>query len=240
MKPILYAATAAALLMPLAASAQFLGNEDMSITQPKMTGQFWAPKPITVTPYVAPNKPHWKLSEILAAHSGQSDWVQPIVRNKDQEADYISMGAGKKTFLADAKALGLGATLQDRLMWSQMRMSLTDIMDVTGANYTFLLNGRPPAANWTAFFNPAEKVRLRLINGSSMTTFDVRIPGMPLTVISADDSDVKPVTVSEFRIGVAETYDVIVQPPKTPPTQFLPKPRTAAVTRGQRLRPAWA
>ena len=69
----------------------------MAVTQPQMTGQYWAPKPTTLTPYTAPNKPHWKLSEILAAHKGQSDWVQPIVRNKDQVADYISMGAGKKT-----------------------------------------------------------------------------------------------------------------------------------------------
>src|SRR5579871_3137942 len=97
MKPILYAATAVALLMPLSASAQSLGKEDMAVSAPKMTGQFWAPKPAELTPYVAPNKPHWKLSEILAAHKGQSDWVQPIVRNKDQVADYISMGAGQKT-----------------------------------------------------------------------------------------------------------------------------------------------
>lgn len=97
MKRILYAATAAALLMPLTASAQFLGKEDMAVTQPRMTGQFWAPKPTTLTPYTAPNKPHWKLSEILASHKGQSDWVQPIVRNKDQVADYISMAAGAKT-----------------------------------------------------------------------------------------------------------------------------------------------
>src|SRR4051812_6655100 len=85
------------LLLPASASAQFLGKEDMAITQPKMTGEFWAPKPAKLTPYVAPNKPHWKLSEILTAHKGRGDWVQPIVRNKDQEADYISMGAGKAT-----------------------------------------------------------------------------------------------------------------------------------------------
>jgi len=86
-----------ALLMPFAASAQFLGKEDMAVTQPRMTGQFWSPKPTKMTPYTAPNKPHWKLSEILAAHKGQSDWVQPVVSNKDQVADYISMGAGQKT-----------------------------------------------------------------------------------------------------------------------------------------------
>jgi len=99
-------------------------------------------------------------------------------------------------------------------MWGGMRMNPTDIMDVTGATYTFLVNGQPPAANWMALFARGEKVRLRFINASSMTTFDVRIPGLPLTVIAADGNDVEPVAVGEFRIGVAETYDVIVEPPE--------------------------
>jgi CopA family copper-resistance protein len=106
----------------------------------------------------------------------------------------------------------VAATVEDRLMWGNMRMAPTDIMDVTGATYTFLMNGRPPAANWTALFAPGENVRLRFINGSSMTTFDVRIPGLDMRVVQADGSDVAPVVVEEFRIGVAETYDVIVQP----------------------------
>jgi mannose-6-phosphate isomerase-like protein (cupin superfamily) len=91
------AAAAVALLAPLAASAQFLGKEDMPTTNFPKGAVFWSPKPTTPTPYVAPNKPHWKLSEILASHKGQSDWVQPIVRNKDQEGDYISLAPGKKT-----------------------------------------------------------------------------------------------------------------------------------------------
>lgn len=91
------AAAVAALLTPLAASAQFLGKEDMPTTNFAKGAVFWSPKPTTPTAYTAPNKPHWKLSEILASHKGQSDWVQPIIRNKDQEADYISLGAGKKT-----------------------------------------------------------------------------------------------------------------------------------------------
>ena len=91
-------------------------------------------------------------------------------------------------------------------------MSPTDILDVSGATYTYLVNGQPPAANWTALFQPGERVRLRFINGSSMSIFDVRIPGLPMTVVQADGNDVEPVTVDEFRIGVAETYDVIVEP----------------------------
>jgi FtsP/CotA-like multicopper oxidase with cupredoxin domain len=93
-----------------------------------------------------------------------------------------------------------------------MRMSPTDILDVSGATYTYLINGRAPGANWTALFRPGERVRLRFINGSSMSIFDVRIDGPPMTVIQADGNDVAPVTVDEFRVSVAETYDVIVEP----------------------------
>jgi len=93
-----------------------------------------------------------------------------------------------------------------------MRMSPTDILDVSGATYTYLINGQPPGANWTALFRPGERIRLRFINGSSMSIFDVRIDGLPMTVVQADGNDVTPVTVDEFRISVAETYDVIVQP----------------------------
>ena len=97
-------------------------------------------------------------------------------------------------------------------MWGSMNMNPTDILDVSGATYTYLINGQPPAANWTALFRPRERVRLRFINGSSMSIFDVRIPGLPMTVVQTDGNDVEPVTVDEFRISVAETYDVIVQP----------------------------
>jgi len=115
-------------------------------------------------------------------------------------------------FLADMRQEGLGPTIADRLAWGRMRMDPTDISDVTGATYTFLLNGQPPAANWTGLFRPGERVRLRFINGSAMTFFDVRIPGLPMHVVEADGNAVEPVPVDEFRIGVAETCDVIVEP----------------------------
>ena len=99
MKKFVIAAAAAALLVPLAASAQFLGKNEELTTGNRMEGQYWAPKPTKMTAYTAPNKPHWKLSEILAAHKGQSAWVQPIIRNKDQEADYIAIAPGTKTKL---------------------------------------------------------------------------------------------------------------------------------------------
>ncbi|HTY50204.1 MAG TPA: copper resistance system multicopper oxidase [Steroidobacteraceae bacterium] len=148
-----------------------------------------------------------------------ADWIDAdpmtIVSNLKQESDYYDYHRLTfPQFIADARRHGLGPTLKDRLMWDRMRMSPTDISDVTGATYTFLLNGTSPAANWTGLFKPGERIRLRFINGSSMTTFDVRIPGLPLTVVAADGSDVEPVTVGEFRIGVGETYDVIVAPPR--------------------------
>lgn len=113
-------------------------------------------------------------------------------------------------FLRDARTFGFGAALRDRLAWGQMRMDPTDIADVT--NYTFLLNGHPAADNETFIFRPNERVRLRLINGSAMTYFDFRIPGLKLTIVAADGRDVEPVEVDELRIAVAETYDVIVEP----------------------------
>ena len=122
--------------------------------------------------------------------------------------------------LRDARRDGLAATLKDRGEWGRMRMSPTDLADVTALTYTYLVNGSTPAGNWTALFKRGEKVRLRFINGSAMTYFDVRIPGLKMTVVAADGQDVEPVSVDEFRIGVAETYDVIVEPDEQPYTIF--------------------
>jgi CopA family copper-resistance protein len=146
-----------------------------------------------------------------------SDWTDEdpmtVLANLKEQSDYYDYHRRTlATFLHDVAQQGFKATLRERLTWGRIRMSPTDIMDVTGATYTFLLNGQPPSHNWTALFKPGEKVRLRFINGSSMTTFDVRIPGLPLRVVAADGADVAPVTVEEFRVGVAETYDVIVEP----------------------------
>jgi CopA family copper-resistance protein len=113
---------------------------------------------------------------------------------------------------ADAGDNGWKATLSDRKMWGNMRMSPTDIADVTAATYTYLMNGQDAQANWTALFAPGERVRLRFINGSAMSFFNVRIPDLSMQVVQADGIDVEPVSVDEFQIGVAETYDVIVEP----------------------------
>jgi FtsP/CotA-like multicopper oxidase with cupredoxin domain len=130
-----------------------------------------------------------------------------------QQSDYYNYHRPTvPNFLSEAKKKGLKPTISDRLAWARMNMSPTDISDVSGATYTYLLNGSTPNANWTGLFQPGERIRLRFINGSSMTFFDVRVPGLQMTVVQADGNDVEPVTVDEFRIGVAETYDVIVQP----------------------------
>ncbi len=146
-----------------------------------------------------------------------SDWTDEdpmtVMSNLKQQSDYYNYNRRTLgTFAKDARRDGAGAAIDDRLMWGKMRMSPADLMDVTGATYTFLMNGQPPAANWTGLFVRGETVRLRFINGSSMTTFDVRIPGLTMKIVQADGSDVEPVEVEEFRIGVAETYDVLVTP----------------------------
>ncbi len=115
-------------------------------------------------------------------------------------------------FLRDLATLGLQGALSKRRMWNQMRMSPTDFADVSGYTYTYLVNGTTPLGNWTGLFKRGEKIRLRIINGSASTIFDVRIPGLKMTVISSDGQDVDPVSIDEFRISVAETFDVLVEP----------------------------
>jgi FtsP/CotA-like multicopper oxidase with cupredoxin domain len=138
-----------------------------------------------------------------------------ILRKLKQEPGYFN--DRRRTLPGLLRDLGAATTteerqaiISDRLMWGEMRMDPTDLADVTG--YTFLVNGRGPADNWTGLFKPGEKVRLRFINGSAMTIFDARIPGLRMKVVQADGNDVQPVDVDEFRIGVGETYDVIVEP----------------------------
>lgn len=146
-----------------------------------------------------------------------SDWTdtdpERIYSVLKKHSDYFNFG--KRTvgdLVADVRRNGLEATLAERKMWGQMRMNPTDLQDVSGYAYTYLLNGNAPARNWTGLFARGERVRLRFINGSAMTIFDVRIPGLKLTVVAADGQDIEPVTVDEFRISAAETYDVIVEP----------------------------
>ena len=109
-------------------------------------------------------------------------------------------------------AAGRDQTAAERAAWGRMRMDPTDVADVTGSTYTYLVNGYGPQDNWTALFRPGERVRLRFVNASAMTTFNVRIPGLPITIVASDGLNVRPVEIDEFQFGPAETYDVIVTP----------------------------
>jgi FtsP/CotA-like multicopper oxidase with cupredoxin domain len=146
-----------------------------------------------------------------------SDWTdldpEHIYRTLKVQSDYFNHG--KRTagdFIRDARSRGMRATLAERQMWGGMRMQPTDVADVSGYAYTYLANGVTPAGNWTGTFAKGERVRLRLINGSAMSVFDLRIPDLKLTVIAADGQDIEPVTVDELRIAAAEVYDVLVEP----------------------------
>ncbi|MDH1283364.1 copper resistance system multicopper oxidase [Pseudomonas chengduensis] len=146
-----------------------------------------------------------------------SDWTDEnptrVLAKLKKQSDYYNQH--RRTvgdFIDDVSEMGWSAAVADRKMWAVMKMSPTDLADVSGYTYTYLMNGQAPDGNWTGIFKPGEKIRLRFINASAMTYFDVRIPGLKMTVVAADGLHVKPVSVDEFRIAVAETYDVIVEP----------------------------
>ncbi|MDI3467727.1 MAG: Multicopper oxidase [Nitrospira sp.] len=146
-----------------------------------------------------------------------SDWTfespEAVLSHlKKQPAYYNFQERTAGEFFSNIANWGLRATLKNYLMWEQMRMNPTDFADVTGYTFTYLMNGMAPGANWTGLFRPGEKIRLRFINAASMTFYDVRIPGLTMTVVQADGQNVQPVAVEELRMGVAETYDVIIEP----------------------------
>ncbi|MDM8351161.1 copper resistance system multicopper oxidase [Pseudomonas sp. sp1636] len=146
-----------------------------------------------------------------------SDWTDEepnrLMAKLKKQSDYYNFH--KRTlgdFIDDVSEQGWIAAVADRKMWAEMKMSPTDLADVSGYTYTYLMNGQAPDGNWIGLFKPGEKLRLRFINGSAMSYFDVRIPGLKMTVVAADGQYVEPVSVDELRIAVAETYDVIVEP----------------------------
>ncbi|MDQ4421614.1 copper resistance system multicopper oxidase [Sphingobium sp. DEHP117] len=143
---------------------------------------------------------------VLSDHS----FIHPhkLFTKLKQESGYFNR---QKQTLAGLAA-GKDQSHAERLEWARMRMDPTDILDVTGSVYTYVTNGHGPRDNWTALFNPGERVRLRFINASAMTIFNVRIPGLRMTVVAADGLPVRPISVDEFQMTIAETYDVIVTP----------------------------
>jgi FtsP/CotA-like multicopper oxidase with cupredoxin domain len=168
--------------------------------------------PIVIEPAGAERHGSDREHVLLLSDWSDSDpeWLYATLKRR---SDYFNYG--KRTvgdFFTEVRSRGLQQAFAERSMWGKMRMDPTDLADIGGAAYTYLLNGATPAGNWTALFRRGERVRLRFINGSSMSFFDVRIPGLKLTVVAADGQDVEPVTVDEFRIGAAEVLDVIVTP----------------------------
>ncbi|HIC52998.1 MAG TPA: copper oxidase, partial [Gemmatimonadetes bacterium] len=145
-----------------------------------------------------------------------SDWTDEkpmeVLRNLKGNGGYYNYG--KRTLPGFVKDLfdDAGAAIRDRDMWGRMRMDPTDLADVSGATYTFLLNGQTAEQNWTGLFCAGERVRLRIVNAAAMTYFDLKIPGLTMTVVQADGQDVEPVAVEELQIATAETYDVVVEP----------------------------
>ena len=166
-----------------------------------------------------------------------SDWSfespATIISKLKKQAGYFNYQ--KRTvgeFVRDVSANGFAATVKERLSWSKMRMDPTDFADVTGYTYTYLLNGLTPEANWTGLFRPGETVRLRFIAAGAMTYFDIRIPGLKMSVVQADGQNVQPVEVDEFRIAPGETFDVLVQPGDRAYTLFAEAMDRSGYTRG--------
>jgi CopA family copper-resistance protein len=159
--------------------------------------------PIVIDPAGAEPAPYDREHVILL-----SDWTflhpHQVIQRLKQEGGFFNR---QKQTLTTAEM-----PLAERLMWGRMRMDPTDIADVTGETYTYLVNGHGPAENWTGLFRPGERVRLRIINAAAQSIFNVRIPGLAMTVVEADGQPVRAVRVEEFQIGNAETYDVIVTP----------------------------
>ena len=166
-----------------------------------------------------------------------SDWsFEPpgriISKLKEQAGYYNFQRRTVGDFLQDANRDGWRATIKDRLRWSKMRMDPTDFADVSAHTYTYLVNGHAPESNWTGLFRPGERVRLRFIDAGAMTYFDVKIPGLKMTVVQADGQNVQPVEVDTFRIAPGETFDVIVQPENRAYTLFAESLDRSGYTRG--------
>ncbi len=168
--------------------------------------------PLIIDP-IEPEPFHYERDYVVVL----SDWTfespESVFANLKKQSDYYNFQKrAAPEFFSDVSRMGLGPALQNYLMWDRMRMDPTDFADVTGYTYTYLMNGLAPGQNWTGLFQPVERVRLRFIAATAMTFYDVRLPGLTMTVVQADGQNVQPVVVDEFRIGPAETYDVIVQP----------------------------
>jgi len=166
-----------------------------------------------------------------------SDWTDEdpmaVFEKLKKHSDYYNFNQPTVgDFYRDVAADGLASALARRRMWNRMRMNPTDLSDISGYTYTYLMNGTTPAGNWTGVFRAGERIRLRFIGGATQSYFDVRIPGLPMTVVQTDGQDVEPVTVDEFRCGPGETYDVLVTPKDDAYTIFAQSMDRSGYARG--------
>ena len=166
-----------------------------------------------------------------------SDWTdenpEHVFAKLKVQSDYYNYS--KRTvgdFFRDVSDGGVAAAIEKRKMWNEMRMNPTDLADLSAATYTYLMNGTTPAGNWTGLFRPGERIRLRFINGAANSFYDVRIPGLKLTVVQSDGVNVEPVTVDEFRFGPGETYDVLIEPTEEAHTIFAQSMDRSGYARG--------
>lgn len=166
-----------------------------------------------------------------------SDWMDEhpmrVLSKLKAQGDYYNYNKPTTVdFFRDVSNMGMSAALEKRRMWNEMRMSPTDLADLSADVLTYLMNGTTPAGNWTGLFRPGERVRLRFVNGAANTFYDVRIPGLKMTVVQADGQNVEPVTVDEFRFGPGQTYDVVVQPKDDAYTVFAQSMDRTGYARG--------
>ncbi len=159
---------------------------------------------------------------ILLSDFSEESWKDILANLKMDSSYYNHSQITVGDFIADAKNRGFDPAFENALDWGEMRMSQTDLSDVSG--YEFLINGKTSKQNWTGLFKKGERIRLRFINASAMSFYDIRIPGLKMTLVQADGQDVEPVNIDEFRMAVAETYDVIVEPKEEKPYAIVVEP----------------
>jgi CopA family copper-resistance protein len=170
--------------------------------------------------------------EVLLSDWMDQDPMMALAKLKMQSDLYNFNQPTAMDFFRDWSQMGIGAAFEKRQMWNDMRMNPTDLADLSAATLTFLMNGTTPAGNWSGLFKPGERVRLRFINAAGNTFYDVRIPGLQMTVMQADGQNVEPVTVDEFRFGPGETYDVLVEPKADAYTLFAQSMDRSGYARG--------
>jgi FtsP/CotA-like multicopper oxidase with cupredoxin domain len=147
-----------------------------------------------------------------------SDWTDEdphdVLKNLKKSGEWY---AYKKNAVISIKGYLENSNLD---AWISNRWQRMEGMDVSDVGYdAFLANGQP-LLNLLPNAKAGDKVRIRLINSGASTYFDIQQNSGAFNVVAADGLDVQPITVNEFRVGMAETYDVIVTIPEVGGYEF--------------------